>query len=252
MSAVTTAAAMATIAAVSTVTAIAATTMPTIATVAAIAIVATVATVSTGGSLLAIIAVATGGCLLAVVAIAAGRCLLAVIAVAAGRRLLAIVAIATRWVLLSIFAIATRMLRRTRNDGAPLATGSRIIKTDQGNPKTDGTHSQNGWHNQLPRVRHVCTSPVNRSSLRRFRMKQNEPDQLNCQGCCSKQAKWTKAIRNRVCCGALPYIVVNLKAGLAQLVEHLICNQGVRGSSPLAGTIRKPPANFEYCVKTGF
>tara|TARA_B100000700_G_C15043176_1_gene856431 strand:- start:3134 stop:3337 length:204 start_codon:yes stop_codon:yes gene_type:complete len=25
-------------------------------------------------------------------------------------------------------------------------------------------------------------------------------------------------------------------AGLAQLVEHLICNQGVRGSSPLAGT----------------
>ena len=27
------------------------------------------------------------------------------------------------------------------------------------------------------------------------------------------------------------------EAGLAQLVEHLICNQGVRGSSPLAGTI---------------
>jgi hypothetical protein len=26
------------------------------------------------------------------------------------------------------------------------------------------------------------------------------------------------------------------RAGLAQLVEHLICNQGVRGSSPLAGT----------------
>ncbi len=26
-------------------------------------------------------------------------------------------------------------------------------------------------------------------------------------------------------------------AGLAQLVEHLICNQGVGGSSPLAGTI---------------
>ena len=25
-------------------------------------------------------------------------------------------------------------------------------------------------------------------------------------------------------------------AGLAQLVEHLICNQGVGGSSPLAGT----------------
>ena len=27
------------------------------------------------------------------------------------------------------------------------------------------------------------------------------------------------------------------RAGLAQLVEHLICNQGVRGSNPLAGTI---------------
>jgi hypothetical protein len=26
-------------------------------------------------------------------------------------------------------------------------------------------------------------------------------------------------------------------AGLAQLVEHLTCNQGVEGSSPLAGTI---------------
>ena len=29
------------------------------------------------------------------------------------------------------------------------------------------------------------------------------------------------------------------KAGLAQLVEHLICNQRVEGSSPLAGTMRK-------------
>jgi hypothetical protein len=28
----------------------------------------------------------------------------------------------------------------------------------------------------------------------------------------------------------------NKKAGLAQLVEHLTCNQGVEGSSPLAGT----------------
>src|SRR3954471_10741060 len=26
------------------------------------------------------------------------------------------------------------------------------------------------------------------------------------------------------------------RAGLAQLVEHLICNQGVTGSSPVAGT----------------
>ncbi|OJG08838.1 hypothetical protein RU95_GL000939 [Enterococcus avium] len=28
-------------------------------------------------------------------------------------------------------------------------------------------------------------------------------------------------------------------AGLAQLVEHLICNQRVEGSSPLAGITRK-------------
>ena len=32
-------------------------------------------------------------------------------------------------------------------------------------------------------------------------------------------------------------MVAEQDAGLAQLVEHLICNQGVRGSSPLAGTI---------------
>jgi hypothetical protein len=31
-------------------------------------------------------------------------------------------------------------------------------------------------------------------------------------------------------------IILQSFAGLAQLVEHLICNQGVRGSSPLAGT----------------
>jgi hypothetical protein len=28
-----------------------------------------------------------------------------------------------------------------------------------------------------------------------------------------------------------------LAAGIAQLVEHLICNQGVAGSNPAAGTI---------------
>jgi hypothetical protein len=28
-----------------------------------------------------------------------------------------------------------------------------------------------------------------------------------------------------------------IRAGLAQLVEHLICNQGVVGSSPITGTI---------------
>jgi hypothetical protein len=31
--------------------------------------------------------------------------------------------------------------------------------------------------------------------------------------------------------------VTGIRAGLAQLVEHLICNQGVVGSSPITGTI---------------
>ena len=36
--------------------------------------------------------------------------------------------------------------------------------------------------------------------------------------------------------GSSPFIRINnLIAGLAQLVEHLICNQRVEGSSPLAG-----------------
>ena len=32
--------------------------------------------------------------------------------------------------------------------------------------------------------------------------------------------------------------VPHTSAGLAQLVEHLICNQGVGGSNPSAGTIK--------------
>ena len=35
-------------------------------------------------------------------------------------------------------------------------------------------------------------------------------------------------------------------AGLAQLVEHLICNQRVEGSSPLAGTIRGNSSVVEH------
>jgi hypothetical protein len=31
-------------------------------------------------------------------------------------------------------------------------------------------------------------------------------------------------------------LAAGIKAGLAQLVEHLICNQGVVGSSPITGT----------------
>jgi hypothetical protein len=38
-------------------------------------------------------------------------------------------------------------------------------------------------------------------------------------------------------------------AGLAQLVEHLICNQGVTGSSPVAGTTRfNASARFAGCL----
>ena len=39
-----------------------------------------------------------------------------------------------------------------------------------------------------------------------------------------------------------------LHAGLAQLVEHLICNQGVTGSNPVAGTnIINELDHFNYC-----
>ncbi len=31
-------------------------------------------------------------------------------------------------------------------------------------------------------------------------------------------------------------MLASLRAGIAQLVEHLICNQGVAGSTPAAGT----------------
>jgi hypothetical protein len=34
-------------------------------------------------------------------------------------------------------------------------------------------------------------------------------------------------------------LAAGIKAGLAQLVEHLICNQGVVGSSPITGTISR-------------
>jgi hypothetical protein len=36
-----------------------------------------------------------------------------------------------------------------------------------------------------------------------------------------------------------------LRAGLAQLVEHLICNQGVGGSNPSAGTTMKSMSYLE-------
>ena len=40
--------------------------------------------------------------------------------------------------------------------------------------------------------------------------------------------------------GSNPFTRMNkLLAGLAQLVEHLICNQRVEGSSPLAGILNK-------------
>ena len=45
-------------------------------------------------------------------------------------------------------------------------------------------------------------------------------------------------------------------AGLAQLVEHLICNQGARGSNPLAGTMfsnsREFPRILIFLAGNGF
>jgi hypothetical protein len=44
-------------------------------------------------------------------------------------------------------------------------------------------------------------------------------------------------VSDEACCAAIRALYeCREKAGLAQLVEHLICNQGVRGSNPLAGT----------------
>jgi hypothetical protein len=44
-------------------------------------------------------------------------------------------------------------------------------------------------------------------------------------------------VSDHACCAAVPALYQCPRlAGLAQLVEHLICNQGVRGSNPLAGT----------------
>ena len=44
------------------------------------------------------------------------------------------------------------------------------------------------------------------------------------------RARWRPAAPPRLLLG-------RFRAGLAQLVEHLICNQGVAGSNPAAGTI---------------
>ena len=56
------------------------------------------------------------------------------------------------------------------------------------------------------------------------------------KGSCSNEAKWTKGQFSTVGCRVSAATVVKAKAGLAQLVEHLICNQGVTGSSPVTGT----------------
>ena len=46
--------------------------------------------------------------------------------------------------------------------------------------------------------------------------------------------------------GSSPFTRIIEYAGLAQLVEHLICNQRVEGSSPLAGTIRGSSSVVEH------
>ncbi len=51
-----------------------------------------------------------------------------------------------------------------------------------------------------------------------------------------KRASCPQAARQL--CG--PFLCLSgIRAGLAQLVEHLICNQGVVGSSPITGTISR-------------
>ena len=40
------------------------------------------------------------------------------------------------------------------------------------------------------------------------------------------------------------------RAGLAQLAEHLICNQKVIGSSPIAGSTKKSPKIAVFSSKT--
>src|SRR5262249_18025795 len=42
----------------------------------------------------------------------------------------------------------------------------------------------------------------------------------------------------------LPKTHLQIRAGLAQLVEHVICNHGVRGSNPLAGTAASVPSTI--------
>ena len=39
--------------------------------------------------------------------------------------------------------------------------------------------------------------------------------------------------------GSTPLICIASQADLAQLAEHLICNQGVTGSSPVVGIIER-------------
>ena len=60
----------------------------------------------------------------------------------------------------------------------------------------------------------------------------------NCKGCCSIGAKWTKGPPSLALDARFEALMVKAQAGLAQLVEHLICNQGVTGSSPVTGTIK--------------
>jgi hypothetical protein len=62
------------------------------------------------------------------------------------------------------------------------------------------------------------------------------------RGCC--QDAWAAAAENRIA-GRAGITVYNFaNAGLAQLVEQLICNQLVGGSTPLAGTRIQAIAHF--------
>ena len=47
-------------------------------------------------------------------------------------------------------------------------------------------------------------------------------------------------------------VIIRAYAGIAQLVEHLIRNEGVAGSNPVSGTINKKPANAGRIIPTKF
>ena len=63
-----------------------------------------------------------------------------------------------------------------------------------------------------------------------------EPLDLGMHPCAEKKVEEYSAFGDNTETSAREHLEKVKLAGLAQLVEHLICNQGVTGSSPVAGT----------------